>query len=206
MDTMSLNATARTDFGKGAARKIRGTGMLPAVVYRGGNDSLSITTANDELETIFRKTMNRNTLIKLESDGGGRICLVKAVQRHPVSQRLRHVDFFEVDESEEVRVVVKVVAVGTALGTKMGGRLQIVRRDLKIVCKPGDIPAQVEVDVSTLDVGGILSLSSVQPPKGCKISYLNDFNIATVIGKRGELEEAEDEAEAVAEAPEASEE
>lgn len=204
METMSLNATARTDFGKGAARKIRGTGMLPAVVYRGGNDSLSITIANDDLETIFRKTMNRNTLIKLESEGEGRVCLVKAVQRHPVSQRLRHVDFFEVDESEDVQVVVKVVAVGTAIGTKMGGRLQIIRRDLKIVCKPADIPAQVDVDVSSLEVGGILRVSTVEPPKGCKIAYLNDFNIATVVGKRGEVVENEGEDEA--DSAEASEE
>ncbi len=203
METMSLNATVRTDFGKGEARKIRRTGSLPAVVYRGGEDALSLTIETAELETIFRKTRNRNTLVKLETSQGSKVCLVKDVQRHPVSQQIRHIDFFEVDESAEVEVTVKVVPVGTAAGTKQGGRLQVIRRDLKLVCKPADIPAQVEVDVTALEVGSMLRVSELEAPKGCKFIFVHDFNLVTVIGKRGDAaDEAEEgaEGEAAAEA------
>lgn len=191
MESISLNATVREDFGKGAARKFRRKGLLPVVVYREGSGALPLTIASDELEAIFRKTQNRNTLIKLEAGKDSRVCLVKEVQRHPVSQQLWHVDFYEVSESETVEVIVKVTTVGTAIGTKMGGKLRIVRRTVKVVCKPEDIPAQVELDVSSLNVGDILRVSAVEPPSGCKIVYNHDFNIVTVVGKRGAKAAAE---------------
>jgi large subunit ribosomal protein L25 len=195
MNTESLNATIREEFGKGAARKIRSAGLLPAVVYRGGNDATSITVNVVDLEAIFRRTMNRNTLIKIEMGSDDRICLVKEVVRHPVSQQIRHVDFYEVDPAQDVEVIIKVVPTGTAKGTKMGGRLQLLRRELKMICAPGDIPDLVEIDVSELDVNDIMRVSQVPAPKGCKVVYHHDFNMVTVLGKRGAVDEEAEEGE-----------
>jgi large subunit ribosomal protein L25 len=196
METMSLNATVRTEFGKGAARKIRKAGDLPAVVYRGGGEALSVIIRNDDLEAIFRRTMNRNTLIKLETGDSNRVCLVRDVQRHPVSQAIRHVDFYEVAEKEDLEVKVRVTTRGTAKGINLGGRLRIIRRELHVICRPADIPTQVEVDVTELEVDDILRISEVEAPKGCRFVFTEDFNLISVVGKRAaELDELDEETE-----------
>jgi large subunit ribosomal protein L25 len=194
METMSLNATVRTEFGKGAARKIRKGGDLPAVVYRGGTEALPVIISTDELEAIFRQTGNRNTLIKLDTGDSDRICMVKAVERHPLSQRIRHVDFYQLDLKEEVEVTIKVVTTGEAKGEELGGRVRIIRRELIVVCKATDIPDSVVIDVTELEVDDILRISQIAAPKGCKFVANLDFNVVTVVGKRMEEEiELEDE-------------
>ena len=85
MATVSLSATPRTDFGKGAARKIRAQGLLPAVIYRAGQPATSIVLDPLALETAFRRSGNRNTLVDLGVDGSNYVCLVKETQRDPVS-------------------------------------------------------------------------------------------------------------------------
>jgi len=184
MDAVSINAEAREVFGKGSARKIRAAGKIPAIVYRGGADANHITIDPSELEAVFRKSGNRNTLLSVAASGSDRICLIKDVQRHPLTQRLVHVDLYEVDAGEEVRVEVNIVPVGTATGVKMGGRLRTIRRTVDVVCKPADIPAVIEADVSAVDIGGFCKLSNVAAPAGTKFPYASDFNLFTVVGKR----------------------
>ena len=202
MANVSLNATSRNDLGKGAARKIRAQGLLPAVIYRAGQPATSVSLDPNELETAFRRSGDRNTLVTLGVDDKSYTCLVKVTQRDPVTANLLHVDFYEVDDNEEVTVRVPVNPTGRAAGVTAGGKLQLIRRDLDIRCKPGSIPASVDVDVTKLNVGDFIRVSSVSAPKGTEIIAPNDFNILTVIGKRGAaVEEEEIPAEADAEAP-----
>lgn len=188
MATVSLSANSRDDYGKGAARKIRAQGLLPAVIYRAGQPSTSISLDPLELENAFRRTGNRNTLVDLGVDGNNFVCLVKSTQRDPVSSILLHVDFYEVKDAESVTVSVPVEAVGKAAGVVAGGKLRVIRRDLTVSCKPGDIPATVQVDVTELNVGDFARVSAIAAPKGVEIVAPNDFNVATVIGKRGQQE------------------
>ena len=198
MATVSLSATPRTNFGKGAARKIRAQGLLPAVIYRAGQAATSIALDPQELENAFRRSGNRNTLVDLGVDGSNFVCLVKETQRDPVSAVLLHVDFYEVADSEPVVVSVPVEAVGKAAGVVAGGKLRLIRRDLTVSCKPGDIPATVEVDVTSLVVGDFIRVSGITAPSGVEIIAPNDFNVVTVVGKRG-MAEVVVEAEAGAE-------
>ena len=122
MATVSLSATPRADFGKGAARKVRAAGLLPAVIYRAGQPATSISLDPHELETAFRRSGNRNTLVDLGVDGSNFVCLVKETQRDPVSSELLHVDFYEVNDQETVTVLVPVEAVGKAAGVVAGGK------------------------------------------------------------------------------------
>ena len=184
MDAVTVTTEARTAFGKGSARKLRAAGKIPAVVYRGGNNANHITIDPSELEAVFRKTNNRNTLLSLNAGGADHICLVKEVQRNPLTQKIVHVDFFEVDADEEVRVEVNVVPVGTAVGVKMGGRLRTLRRTVDVVCKPGAIPTQIDADVSAVEVGPFFKLSHATAPEGTAFPYAYDFNLYTVVGKR----------------------
>jgi large subunit ribosomal protein L25 len=185
MDAVSLDCEARTDFGKGAARKLRAKGRLPVAIYRGGNTPSHVSVVPGELEGIFRRTGNRNTLLALDVGGEQRYCLVKEVQRHPLTTEIRHLDLYEVDPEAEVRVTVNVRTVGTAMGVKMGGKLQLLRRTLDVICKPGDIPAVIDLDVSDLGVGRFKRMSDATVPEGCSFSHKGDFNLVTVIAKRG---------------------
>ena len=195
MATVSLSATPRTDFGKGAARKIRAQGLLPAVIYRAGQPATSIVLDPLALETAFRRSGNRNTLVDLGVDGSNYVCLVKETQRDPVSAVLLHVDFYEVADTEPVVVSVPVEAVGKAAGVVAGGKLRMIRRDLTVSCKPADIPATVGVDVTKLGVGDFVRVSGIDAPSGVEIIAPNDFNVITVVGKRGMVQAAAEDAE-----------
>lgn len=184
MDAVSISAEARESFGKGTARKLRAAGKIPAVIYRGGTAPHHVIIDPAELQRVFRKSNNRNTLLSVDAGGSDRICLIKEVQRDPGSQEILHVDLFEVDSNEDVRVEVNLVPVGTAVGVKMGGRLRVVRRTVDVICKPADIPARIEADVTALEVGKFFRLSDVPAPAGTVFPYPNDFNLYTVIGKR----------------------
>ena len=196
MATVSLNATPRTEMGKGPARKVRAQGLIPAVVYRAGTAATSITINPQEIENAFRRTANRNTLVDIGVDGQNYLCLVKSTQRDPVTADLLHIDFFQVDDNEAVDVLVPVVAVGRAAGVTAGGRLQLIVRDLNVRCKPADIPESVPVDVTPLEVGDFLRVSAVPAPSNTEIIAPNDFNIVAVLGKRVAVEVVEEDADA----------
>jgi len=184
MDAVSLPVEARTATGKGYARKLRRAGSIPAVVYRAGGSAEHITLKPADIELVFRQSNNRNTLLKLEGAGVGKVCLVRDVQRHPVSRAIRHVDLYEVDTNQDVRVTVNVVPVGTSMGVKAGGKLQVLRRYLEVICKPQHIPESIAVDVTNLDIAAFAKMSALTAPEGCAFPYKTDFNLVTVIGKR----------------------
>jgi large subunit ribosomal protein L25 len=198
MATISLKATSRTSSGKGIARKIRRDGNIPAVVYRGGKDALKLVIDPTEITLKFNRTGNRNTLVKLDLDEGSRLCLVREVQRHPVSGALRHIDFYEVADDQYITVIVPVEPVGTAKGIKLGGKLQLMTRDLKVRCKPADIPATVQVDVTELVIDSFVRVSELTAPENTELVYGGDFNVLTVAGKRGDKSDEEEEEEAEA--------
>lgn len=192
MSTVTLDASVRSELGKGAARKIRAAGGLPAVVYRAGDPATHVILDNEALELAFRRTQDRNTLVKLEIEGvGEKTCLVREAVRHPVSRVIQHVDFYEVTPGETVDVVVDVETKGTSKGAKMGGRLRVIRRDLTVRCKPADIPHRIVIDISPLEVGDFVRVSDLVPPAGCEFVYKEEFNVITILGKRGEQAIAE---------------
>jgi large subunit ribosomal protein L25 len=188
MATVNLSANPRSDMGKGAARKLRAQGLMPAVIYRAGQPATSISLDPHALEQAFRRTGNRNTLVELGIDGNNFVCLVKATQRDPVNAELLHVDFFEVDSGEHVVVDVPVSTVGKSAGEVEGGKLRIIRRDLRLRCKPSDIPDTIVVDVTKLSVGDFTRVSGIEAPAGAEIIAGSDFNVVTVLGKRADLE------------------
>lgn len=197
MATVSLQVEPRDSFGKGIARKIRQAGNVPAVVYREGNTPSHVSLDPTALELAFKRTGNRNTLvdISIEGEDTKALCLVKSVQRHPVSQAIEHVDFYEVRPDEAVTVSVPVKLVGKAAGVEMGGKLQIMARDITVKAQPGDIPDTLDVNVTELAIGKFIRASELPAPAGCELVLVNDFNVATVIARRGAVAAA-DEAKA----------
>ena len=98
---------------------------------------------------------------------------------------LRHIDFYEVKDDQYITVSVPVETTGTAKGTKLGGKLRVVRRDLDVRCKPADIPATVKVDVTELVIGQFIRVAEIPAPENTEIIYGGNFNVVTVVGKRG---------------------
>ena len=185
MATVNMKADLRTATGKGAARKIRKTGQIPAIIYRGGNTPTQIILDPKELELQFQRTGNPNTLVDIEVGGGHHVCLVREVQRHPVSARIHHVDFYEVDDNEAINVSVPVEPIGRAAGTRLGGKLRLITRRMNVRCKPQDIPATVQVDVTPLEIGQYVRASQITAPANTELTHTSDFNVISVDGKQG---------------------
>ena len=186
MSTIDMPVSVRGVTGKGAARKFRRDGVVPAVVYCKGQEPTMITVSPSAMTLAFERTGNPNTLVNLQIGEKTVTCLVKEVQRHPVSGNIRHIDFYEVNESESLVVTVPVKAVGRAKGVAMGGAMRLIRRELTVRCLPKDIPAFIEADVTPLDIGKFLKVNQIPNPEGVEILFDSKgiFNIATVIKRR----------------------
>lgn len=183
--TVSITASPRPETGKGASRRARRAGQVPGVIYMGAKAPASIQLDPVPLERAFLKSQNRNTLIDLQIDGEAkRLCLVKEAQRHPVSRRLVHVDFLEVDPAADIVVEVPVKPHGKSLGEKGGGLLRIIRRTLPVRARPEHIPDEIPVDVTELDVNKFIKASMIQDPPNSKVLYVGDFNVIGIIGKQ----------------------
>ncbi len=197
METISLRAEPRTSVGKGAARKLRQTGKAPALLYRGGNKPTMLAIDPVELEVKLRRTGNRNALLRVETVGGERLCIVKAIQRHPLTRRLLHVDFYEVQEDKPVEVMIRVEAVGRSIGVKKGGQIRILRPWLKARCIPSKIPAAIAIDVTDLDIGHMARVDQVAVPDGVELVFDSPFNVLAIGGRAYEEEVVQEETETV---------
>ena len=188
METHTLNATARTETGKGVARQARRSGHTPGIIY-GPNGSVgAVSFSVAKLAAIFRKTNDPNTLVTVTVDGAQHLCLVREIQRHPVSRVVEHVDLYAVAADYPVVADVAVNLVGRAAGTRAGGTLRLLARSMKVRCPAGSIPSKIDVDVTPLEVGQFLKASQVPAPASVTFIYRQDFNVVTVEGKRAREE------------------
>ena len=185
MATIELSADLRTATGKSAARKIRQAGQVPATIYRNGEAATLIQIDPLALQLSFERTKNPNTLVNLVYGDEAKVCLVKEVQRHPVSGKIRHVDFYNVHDDQNITVDVPVKAVGKAKGVSLGGKLRIIRRSLTVQCVPANIPSHIEVDVTEVGVGEFLKASQITTPESFELILASDFNVVTVVRRRG---------------------
>jgi large subunit ribosomal protein L25 len=185
----SIAATVRSDDarGKGAARKLRVSGKIPATLY-GAAAPMSVEVDPRALDDIFRVSRNHNTIVQVNVNGQDVPCLVKEAQRHPLSREILHVDLYAVPEDRDIEVRVPVEAVGKSKGAGVGGKVRIIRREVRVVCHYRRIPTTVQVDVSSLDIGEQIRVSAVPMPEGLRIAYETDFAVLSIVGKskRGE--------------------
>jgi large subunit ribosomal protein L25 len=199
----SLAVEERPERGSRAIRRLRRDGYVPGVVYGGGNgDSLAFKVGAREL----RKTLGDGSAlfdVKI-GDGKGRPVIVKEQQFHPVREDVLHIDLLEVrlDEKIQSTVAVELEGVEEAPGVKEGGVLEHVTRELNIEALPTDIPENIVVDVSGMDIAATMHLSEIAAPQG--VEFLDDPEetiLATVVvpTEVEEPEEVEEETELVGE-------
>ncbi|MFP4158117.1 MAG: 50S ribosomal protein L25/general stress protein Ctc [Desulfobacterales bacterium] len=194
MDIVKLNAKPRGNTGKGAARALRREGRIPAVLYGSGIDSQPLSVSIQELERMFNSPEFSRGLINLatgESGKSQRTVMIKEFQRDPVKEHYLHIDFYEVKMDQKIATMVPVTTTGTSKGVEEGGILQIIRRELEVYCLPANIPEQIEIDISELDVGDSVHVSEIPLSSGVEIPYEADFTILTVVSPKMEVPEEE---------------
>ena len=198
MSENKLDAVVRTLTGKGAARKSRKAGRLPAVVYSKGQDTLGVEVSPRELTHILRRPLRRNALIELAVEGDAtRHVMVRDIQKHPVRRDLVHVDFVQVDPSKEVIVEVPVTLQGRAKSVVAGGKLEQVRRFVTVSCLPTAIPAQIDVDITDLPFGSTRT-ANIALPNGLTLQDDPALSVITIKAPRGKQAAEEEEGEAAA--------
>ncbi|MFZ0244020.1 MAG: 50S ribosomal protein L25/general stress protein Ctc [Desulfobacterales bacterium] len=211
MEQLQLAATLRQTTGNGPARVLRRSGRMPAVLYGPETDALLLSVNIHEFELILKNHNINQMVLNLVIQNGEsstRPVMVKELQAHPVSRKLIHVDFYEISMTRKIWVNVPVTVEGKSIGEERGGIVQVVRRELEVLCLPGEIPESIVLDISTLDIGDAIHVEEVKLPEGVEISADTNFTVVTVTSPKAEEEEVaeEGEAEVAGEAEEAPEE
>jgi large subunit ribosomal protein L25 len=197
MADATLVAQPRHDIGKGHAGRVRRDGLVPAVVYGLGTDTLSVSVPSRELMHILSGAAGANTLITLKLDGGDQMALARQIQRHPVKGTLLHVDFIRVRADQEIQADVPVHLIGEAEGVKNGGVLEQSLFTVSIEARPADIPNSIEADISALEIGDAVHVSDLVVPRGVKLNHEPEEMVAQVAAPRVAEEAAPVEGEAV---------
>jgi large subunit ribosomal protein L25 len=178
MATTPIEAVVATPregkFNKNAARRVRVAGKIPAVVYGAGQDTVAIAVDPRVITKILYSDSGHNTIFDLNVEGSA---IVKAMivdwQREPIKGHLLHIDLKRIAMDKMMRVSVPIQLVGVPVGVKtQGGILEHVMREVEIECLPGDIPSHLDVDVSNLELHGLIHVSDL--PHSGSIKFLGD--------------------------------
>jgi len=191
MSSEVIIVTKREKVGKSSTRDMRATGMIPATIYGLAEPAVSIGINPKIVARILASETGMNSLVHLQREGTDikRHVIIKALQRDPVTGRLAHVDFMRVDPTHKVRVYVPIVLKGIPAGTKEGGILDFVHRQIEVECLPAFIPGHIDVAVDHMVIGDVLRLDQIQ--LDAHLTVLGDAHnvICSVHGKKAEEEE-----------------
>ncbi len=199
MASASLSAKLRTTVGKGAARKMRTAGTVPAIIYGHGREPLSLAIDTHTLDKLLEKVSYKTTVIELDCAGTVAKTLIREIQRHPFKRSILHVDFQELVAGEKVTVKVPLVFVGTPDGVRVGGGiLDEVMRELEIVVDPSNIPNHIDVNVVPLTIGHSLHVRDLIVPDGVEVLDHPDQTVAVCAVPKAVAEPTPEEAAAAA--------
>ena len=199
MSEMNLQVEKRERTGKGGSRQARMHGLIPAVVYGGGKDSVPIQIDRKTFVDMMKKSGSENPifLLKLSDTGQERHAMIRGLQRNPVSRQVIHIDFQRIEMTDRVRVTVPIELVGTAFGVKNEGALiDFVVREVHIECLPGDIPKHLQLDITNLHVGQHAEVKALEVPPGVTLLEEPERVILSLVHTRTEEAPAAEEAAA----------
>jgi len=201
MSDFVLEAELREETGRGAARRLRRTGKLPAVIYGGGKPELAITLDALNTSKLLNTEAFHTSMIDINVKGarGTNTGLVKDVQWHPVRDEAIHIDFHRVLSSDIVQSEVPFNAINyeKCPGAVQGGLLEVIRHTLEVACRADSIPDDITADCAELNIGDSIHVEDLQLPDGVEIPHDVNFTILTLAAPRVEEEPAEVETEEV---------
>ena len=196
---MAITLTASTGriAGSRSSTRMRTDGLVPAVVYGLGRDSVAVSVPWPDLRRALTTEAGLNALITLDVDGQKDLAIIKDLQRHPIRRNVLHVDFLRVDPDAGVAVEVPLVLVGEA--KKVEGRRGIVDQPLKtltVTAKPADIPSQIEIDITDLDIGESITVETLTLPAGVTTDIDAGVQLVLGLATRFSIEDGASEGEA----------
>ena len=208
MSDFQIALEARTDTGKGVARKLRAAGRVPAVCYGSGVEATSVQLDPFVLDKLLRgSAAGLNTLIDVSGAGlDGKVVLVKELQRDPVRGEILHADLFAIDAAQTIEVEVPVRIIGTPTGVELeGGILDHPLREIEVSCLPGSIPEDLPVEVAALELGESIHVRDIALPDGVELLSDPDLTVVSVVAPTKVEEEVAEVAEEGAEGVEGAE-
>ena len=190
MASASLSAEARTETGKGVARKLRAAGRVPAVIYGHAREAQALSLPTRELEKLLSQIATGSTVVELTLGGTTTKTLIREVQRHPFKKQILHVDFQELVAGEKVSVEIPLVFVGTPEGVRLSGALlEQILHSIEVLVDPANIPNHIDVDVTNLAMGHSLHVRELTLPAGLEVLTDEDATVCAVVAPRAVVEE-----------------
>lgn len=219
-NVLNLTAELRDGRGRGASRRLRRHGKVPAILYGGGKDPVSVSFDQNDLMHKMDQEAFYSSILTVKVGDRSQAAIVKDVQRHPAKPQVLHIDLQRIVETEKIKMRVPLHFTGEedCIGVKdQGGVISHIENDVEVACLPRDLPEYLEIDVSELELDNSLRLSDITTPEGVELTTLAlgeeyDQPIVAVHRPRSEAElealEAEveeEELEAVVEGEEVAE-
>jgi len=198
MSIFELEAESRSDKGKGASRRLRRDGMVPAVIYGGSEEPQSIKLVHSEILKRLDHEAFYSHILTVNIDGKPSKTILRDMQRHPAKPVIMHMDFMRVDENKPIRVHVPLHFIGAdvAPGAKAGGLVSHDLVEVALEVLPKHLPEYIEVDISAMEIGDSLHLSDLKVPETGSLVELargegHDLPIVSIHVRRGGAEEEE---------------
>jgi large subunit ribosomal protein L25 len=183
MNIRELSVEPREALGKGAVGRLRRNGLVPAVLYGGGNAPLTLSVSPTEVQRTIHGHGAGGVLVnlKLPGDAEPRTAVVRELQYDPVRDTLIHIDFQAVRMDEQITVEVPIHVVGEAAGVKeQSGVLAILMRTVEVSCLPSLIPERIDIDVSSLRIHDVATVADLQLPEGVRVTTPSPQPLVTV--------------------------
>ncbi|MCA9449982.1 MAG: 50S ribosomal protein L25 [Candidatus Omnitrophica bacterium] len=210
MQIVQLSAQSRTETGKGVARKLRQNGEIPAILYGLDAGPLPLTVVRRDLALLLQGHQGQHLLLNLEVSGEKAetsLAVLHQLELDPVRNNVIHADFIRVDKSKPIHTTVPVTLVGTPIGVRNGGMEQHVLREVEVEALPHNVPEEITIDTSHLEIGDSLHVSDLSA-EGKPYTILTEPEraIATVLAPKLATDDEETSADADGEVSEDSEE
>jgi len=183
---VSLEVRLRTPKGKREARRLRRRGEVPAVVYGPATDPIPVKIKRSLLEKVFH-TITETTPIRLvikddeERTVSEKTVFLKMIQRDKVSEAIVHVDFYEPVKGHRMRINVPLKVVGKPVGVEKGGFLEVYHEEIPVETDPDRVPQEIEVDVSSLDLGDVIHARDLKLPEGVKCLLEDEEAVVSIL-------------------------
>ncbi len=163
MAVVTLQTAVRTALGRQGAKRVRRQGLIPAILYGEQLENVNLEIGEHALKVALSTPAGRNVIIEMTRDGAEMTRVVlRDITRNPITRQVLHVDFQRISENKPINMTIPVLLVGECLAVSEGrGILDHAMRTLEIKCLPKDIPANIEVDVSELDIGRVIRVSDI---------------------------------------------
>ena len=192
MELIELSVAKRESTGKGPARRLRADNAIPGIVYGAKIEPVKVSIDGNTFDKVIRENGTTGLFFDLNVEGEtSRMVMLKEIQMDHFGLRYLHIDFHEIDMDATVSIVVPVETEGACTGVKEGGMLQIIRRELEVVCKPKDTPESVKLDISKLEIGDAIHVADIDLGTGIEIPFDNNFTVVTIVPPEIEADDNE---------------